>query len=338
MIGIGLHVTHKGFKIAIVDRIEDRYIIKKVLHSNFEDEIINNGTIELKDQFISSLGKFVASNSLIKKRVSINYFNQKINFRTFSIPIMAEKDLKKAVQWQIAEDLTMSLDELVYDYSVVGISEEKYDILAIVAKKEDISQYITLIMEAGLNVGVIDLTNSASIYPMSHDFFVKEGYSVLLDISYDSSNITFLKNDNISFVRSINTGLKRLIDTLVKETPYKFDEIIKDPQLLEKNFVHFEDFYAAISGEFQNSIWFYESNYIKNRSVGTVNLKNIILNQYATKLPEFKSYLHNIPVFSESLITEWKPNTELFESTLKEQDWKKYNISIGLAMRSTEND
>ncbi len=274
MIGVGLSITHDGFKAAIVDKIEDRFIIKKVMSSNFENEIINNGNIELEEQFVTSLGKFVTTHSLMKKNIVLSYFNQKINFRNFSVPIMNEKELKKAVQWQIADDLAISFDELVYDYAISSMEEDKYNILAVVAKKDDLFKYMSLVSEAGLNIKIVDLPNSSSIYPMSRDFFVSQGYTVIFDIEYDSSNITFLVNDNISFVRNMNIGLKRLLSTLSSETPYKFSEIIKDKELLEKNYVYFEDFYASLSNELQNSIWFYESNFIKKRSTGTTNIKN----------------------------------------------------------------
>ncbi len=338
MIGIGLSINSKGFNIAVVEKIEDKFIIKKLLHEEIEENIINNGNIEVQEEFISSLGRLVASNSLTKKRVALSFFNQKINFRNFTIPIMAEKELRKAVQWQIIEDLAMSAEDLVYDYSAFGIDENNYKILAVVAKKEDIFKYMSLIIESGLSVGIIDLPNTASIYPISQDTFSEEGYSVIVDINYDTSDISFLINDNISFIRNINIGTKRLVKTLARETPYKLSEIMKDKELFEKNIVYFEDFYSAITSELQNSIWFYESNFIKNRSVGHINLKKIILNHEAIDLPDFKDYINRIPILSKVTIDTWKPNKKLFEGNIDKINWKRYNVAIGLAMRSTEND
>jgi type IV pilus assembly protein PilM len=337
MIGIGLSVDNKGFNVAVLEKIEDKFIIKKLLHEDLEENVLSNGNVEMKEQFVSTLGKLVASNSLSKKRTALSYFNQKINFRNFLVPIMSEKELKKAVQWQIVEELAMPAEELVYDYSAFGVEENKYKILAVVAKKDDLLKFIALIMETGLSVGIIDLPNVASIYPISQDAFSEKGYSIIIDINYDTSDITFLTNDNISFIRNMNIGTKRLAETLARETPYKISEIIKDEELLEKNIVYFEDFYAAITSELQNSIWFYESNFIKNRSVGKINLEKLILNREAIKLPNFKEYINKIPILSEVIIDFWRPNVKLFETDMK-IDWERYNTAIGLAMRSAEND
>jgi type IV pilus assembly protein PilM len=337
MLGIGLSVDNRGFNIAIVEKIEDKFIIKKLLHEDLEENVLNNGNIEMQEQFVSTLGRLVASNSLMKKKVTLSYFNQKINFRNFTVPIMGEKELRKAVQWQIVEDLAMPMEELVYDYSAFGVEENNYKILAVVAKKDELFKYMSLIVESGLSVGIIDLPNTASIYPISQDAFAEEGYSVIVDINHDTSDITFLINDNVSFIRNMSMGSKRLVETLSRETPYKISEIVKDEELLEKNMVYFEDFYAAITSELQNSIWFYESNFIKNRSVGHINLKKIILNGGAADLPNFKDYISKIPVLTETIIDNWRPNEKLFESDIN-IDWKRYNIAIGLAMRGAEND
>lgn len=161
----------------------------------------------------------LSSMRISAKRTSCLLSGDSLIFRNLHLPVMPEKDLKEAVNWEMRKEAGIPAGEAVSDYILSGDGskkdENKLSILGFAARRSDAEKTMAFYREAGLDPRVIEVKPTAllSAYNINNEWEVGANYA-LLDIGEAHSTLVILKDKTLVFARDISFGGRDLTRSL----------------------------------------------------------------------------------------------------------------------------
>lgn len=197
-------------------RIKFCGLIKTPEGSVIDNNIINSEAIK------NAVQAFLNQNYIKAEDISFAIHGQDIIIRHVELPIMDEKGLMKAVEWEIGQYLPENGNNYFTDYEVLSKTNTKekkaYNLLVVAAPKGKINKYIELSYGLGMKLKAVDI--SANCVSRVFRETVKEsmqGISAgVIDIGFKNSNIIILDRGRLFIEREVPFGIKNAIYEISK--------------------------------------------------------------------------------------------------------------------------
>lgn len=206
MKNIAIYVSNTHLIGVVGEPLKDMINIHEYFSIPFADETLLNGMILDKYQFNDVLLK-VKELGVHKANLIID--SSRIIAKPLNVPKMKEKDILSYIESEILTD--NNDEELVFDYSYLGVNEEvkgSSRILAVGVEKEMLESYISSFTEVGIEILSIDYSLNVLI-EMTHDFHELEDKSYIVN-QLDGNNIISILFKNNSYML---TNRARLFST-----------------------------------------------------------------------------------------------------------------------------
>jgi type IV pilus assembly protein PilM len=176
----------------------------------------------------SVLKSFWRKKRFTGRRVLLGVANQKIVVRTMEFPIIDEKELRAAVEFQAQEHIPIPVEEAVLDYRVTSTfstedGKGRQRILLVAAQRDMVGQFVEVARKAGLTVDGIDLQAFALARALSPpDLSMADGgqnkaATALVNIGSGITNLVVVVGETPQFTRAISLGSESLIDALTAD-------------------------------------------------------------------------------------------------------------------------
>lgn len=195
----------------------------------FEGEVVD------VESLAAELKAFWKESGFQGKHFSLGVANQKIVVRTMEFPLIDEKELRAAIEFQAQESIPIPLDEAVLDFQVLsttpgedGTGRQK--VLIVAAQRDMIAAFTEAAKKAGLIIEGIDLQAFALLRAMAPPVaFVDEGSgggeaTALVHIGTGITNLVVSVNGAPLFTRVVNLGCDALVQALVANRGVSVDE------------------------------------------------------------------------------------------------------------------
>jgi|YelNatPaOPRAMG01_1025707.scaffolds.fasta_scaffold01283_11 type IV pilus assembly protein PilM len=152
-------------------------------------------------------------------------------FHTFSkfvkLPPADTSKVTQMIQYEAKNNVPFPLEDVVWDYQIVGSAPTGELEVFLVAVKTDVVEGLVRAAEAaGLTVQLVDGSPAALGNAFRYNYSDLEGCSMLLDIGAKTSNLLFIEKGNV-FSRAINIGANAITQDFAKEARLSFDEAEK---------------------------------------------------------------------------------------------------------------
>ncbi len=167
--------------------------------------------------------------------------------RFVKLPAVGRDKLSQIIQYEAEQNVPFPMDEVVWDYQLLGGGgAEELNVMLVAAKIENIKRLTDCVQAAGLEPEIVDVSPMALYNAVRFCQPEIEGCLMVLDIGARSSNLIFIEQDRI-FSRSIPVAGNAVTQELMKEFDVGFEaaEGIK----LEHGFVAFGGVYAGPDNE-----------------------------------------------------------------------------------------
>lgn len=328
-------------------RIEDNKI-KNYGSISLSKGAIADGEIVDKDEFFKALDKLIKNTKPKKiktKKIRLALSESKSFLRLISMPAMSEKEIDEAIKWEIEANIPLALDQVYYDWQLVGDIFDNGDsgsgevkVLVLAAAKKVVNQYIDILEEFGLEViGIESETTAIARSLLSENSAPKT--SLIINIDKNKTSFIFAIKNIPCFASSIPVSEKNIIGAIAK----KFNISDKKAQEIEEKDgigLFFEDdaLFDAIKpvlnglvDEAKRTIDFYLDGLKYSASVDRVVI--------CGKMSKAKGL---IPYLSRSLeieVTEGDVRDGMLSSIkdipiIKKDDVINYVVAIGLALNN----
>src|SRR6266446_950135 len=149
-------------------------------------------------------------------------------FHTFSkfvkLPPVDTSKVTQIIQYEAQQNVPFPLEEVVWDYQILGAAATGELEVLLVAIKSDIVEGLFRVAEsAGLRLQLVDVSPAALCNSFRYNYGDLEGCTMLLDIGAKTSNLLFFEKGSV-YSRGINIGANSITQDFAAESKLKFAE------------------------------------------------------------------------------------------------------------------
>src|SRR2546430_1465508 len=158
-------------------------------------------------------------NELGIKSVKVNYAvaGQSVFARFVKLPSVEEEKIDRIIAFEAQQNVPFPIDEVVWDYHLVGGGAGEQIQVVLVAIKEDLLEAVNAAVEsAGLRTSIVCVATMALYNAFRYNYSDLAGCSLLVDIGARTTNLLFIEPGKI-FSRSVAIGGASVSSAIAKE-------------------------------------------------------------------------------------------------------------------------
>ena len=134
---------------------------------------------------------------------------QSVFVRFVKLPALGQEKLDKIISFEAQQNVPFPLDEVVWDYQIVGGGMGEEIQVVLVAIKVDLLDEINSAVEAtGLQTSIVDIAPMALYNAFRYNYADLGGCTLLVDIGARTTNLVFIEPQKI-FSRSVPSSISR---------------------------------------------------------------------------------------------------------------------------------
>ncbi len=156
------------------------------------------------------------------KSGNVNYAvaGQSVFARFVKLPAVEEEKIEKIIAFEAQQNVPFPINEVVWDYQLVGGGTDEQIQVVLVAIKADLLDEINgAVEDAGLRTSIVDVATMALYNAFRYNYSDLTGCSLLVDIGARTTNLLFVEPGKI-FSRSVPIGGSSITSAIARE----FDE------------------------------------------------------------------------------------------------------------------
>ena len=177
-------------------------------------------------QLAVALKELLNENDFSTKKVNLSISGQSAFIRFVKLPPVGNDPVKvkQIVEFEAKQNVPFPMDEVVWDYQLISNDDgTDIDAVFVVIKNEEIERITSLIENCGLDVGLIEISPTASYNSAVANEIGHEECSMLLNIGSKCSTLTFI-DDGQFFVRTIPIAGQTITQQIAKEFGIPFPD------------------------------------------------------------------------------------------------------------------
>ena len=152
-------------------------------------------------------------------------------FHVFSkfvkLPPVDSSKITQIIQYEAQQNVPFPLDEVVWDYQILGtLPSGELEVLLVAVKSDIVESLFRAADGVGLRLELVDASPAALCNAFRYNYGDLEGCSMLLDIGAKTSNVLFFDKGKV-FSRSINIGANSITQEFAAEAKLPFAEAEK---------------------------------------------------------------------------------------------------------------
>jgi type IV pilus assembly protein PilM len=173
---------------------------------------------------ISTIQQLLKERKIRPGPAVISVSGQSVFTRFVKLPVVEEKKVLQIVKYEAAQNVPFPIEEVVWDYQLIGGTESKELEVVLVAIKSDIIEELAKYVEkAGLKCTLVDVATMALYNAVRYNYGDLEGCTLLLDVGARTSNLIFIEKQKI-FSRNMPIAGNTITQAISSELQVPFGE------------------------------------------------------------------------------------------------------------------
>src|SRR6266702_3610073 len=177
------------------------------------------------------------------KRGLVNYAvaGQSVFARFVKLPSVEEEKIEKIIGFEAQQNVPFPIEEVVWDYQLVGGGgNEQIEVVLVAIKADLLDEINNAVEETGLRTSIVDIAPMALYNAFRYNYSDLSGCSLLVDIGARTTNLLFIEPGKI-FSRGIPIGGNSITAAIAKE----FGESLAAAELRKKR-----DAFVSLGGAY----------------------------------------------------------------------------------------
>jgi type IV pilus assembly protein PilM len=172
---------------------------------------------------LKALQAMIAEKGIKSKGVNVCAPGFHVFSKFVKLPPVDASKVTQIIEYEAKSNVPFPLEEVVWDYQILGSTPTGELEVLLVAIKSDIVEGLFRVTEAaGLHLLVADVSPAALCNAFRYNYGELEDCTMLLDIGAKTSNLLFFEKGKV-FSRSINLGANSITQDFANESKLKFD-------------------------------------------------------------------------------------------------------------------
>jgi type IV pilus assembly protein PilM len=218
---IGLDIGSGYLKVVQLKDTKSGYELELLDMLSLPPELIVDGSIIDSLRLIDSLKELSRKAKIRTKDVAISIAgHSSVIIKRVSLADMSEEELSESIKFEAEQYIPFDIEDVNLDFQILGPKEEpgQMDVILVAVKKDIISEYLSVVKEAGFNCQIVDVNSFAleNIYEINYE--IEAGKNVaLVNIGANTINMNVLKGGISVFTRDSAVGSNLHTEVLQRE-------------------------------------------------------------------------------------------------------------------------
>src|ERR1039458_2481552 len=176
---------------------------------------------------LKALQEMLAEKSIKSRSVNVCAPGFHVFSKFVKLPPVDAGKVTQIIQYEAQQNVPFPLEDIVWDYQILGSTTGGELEVLLVAIKADIVEGLFRVTETtGLRLQLTDVSPAALCNAFRYNYGELEDCTMLLDIGAKTSNLLFFEKGKV-FSRSINLGANAITQDFANEAKLKFDDAEK---------------------------------------------------------------------------------------------------------------
>jgi len=337
---IGLDIGSSSIKIVELRETKDGFKLQHLGISPLPPEAIVDGALMDSVTIIDTIRDLVTSTSKTRDVVT-SVSGHSVIVKKITLPFMTETELEESIQWEAERHIPFDINDVNIDFQILGYRSENpdlMDVILVAAKKDIINDYVSVIMEAGLNPVVMDIEAFALENMLGINYEIeKDDIVAIANLGATVTNINILKDNLSAFTRDIFKGGNQITEEIQRQLHVDYEEAEKikvgqkgegASQSVVENALRSAS--ESLAVEIGNSLDFFQS------STTSQKVSKLYLRGGGSKIKDFDIILQQqigIPVEIANPFKRIEYNEKSFDPEYLREIGSVMAVGVGLASR-----
>ncbi len=228
---IGLDIGCSSIKLVELREDKKGYKLQNLAISPLPPEAIVDGALMDSVTIIDAIRDVIGSSKTKAKDVIASVSGHSVIVKKISLPFMTEAELEESIQWEAERYIPFDINDVNIDFQIFGASAENsevMDVVLVAAKKDIINDYVSIIMESGLNPVIIDIDSFALENMLGINYEIaKEETVAIANVGASVTNINIIRNNISAFTRDIFKGGNQVTEEIQRQLHVDHEEAEK---------------------------------------------------------------------------------------------------------------
>lgn len=283
---LSLDIGSCEIKAIIGKETEKGIIIDDYLNIPTPKNAYNDGNIVDKD-----LIHYVIKDELIRKKIKckdiyLNINSSEIITREVSIPKVEYEEIESILKFQLEDYIPMNSDNYIVQFKIIRSTYEddleKLILIIIAIPRQLVESHFRLLKDLNKNPLVLDYQPNSIAKLIKYNEFINDTYPTkditfaAVDIGYDSTKVSIIKNGIILVSRTVEIGGKYIDKNILNFFEYSEDELMEI-----KNEINNINLIESEYSDYNRVV-----NIIKNTIRSLIERIDVIFKYYLTRCSE----------------------------------------------------
>jgi type IV pilus assembly protein PilM len=337
---IGLDIGSSSIKVVELREAKDGFKLQHLGISPLPPEAIVDGALMDSVTIIDTIRDLVTSTSKTRDVVT-SVSGHSVIVKKITLPFMTETELEESIQWEAERHIPFDINDVNIDFQILGYGSENPDLMEVIlvaAKKDIINDYVSVIMEAGLNPVVMDIEAFALENMLGINYEIeKDDIVAIANLGASVTNINILKDNLSAFTRDIFKGGNQITEEIQRQLHVDYEEAEKikvgqkgegASQSVVENVLRSAS--ESLAVEIGNSLDFFQS------STTSQKISKLYVSGGGSKIKDFDIILQQqigIPVEIANPFKRIEYNEKSFDPEYLREIGPVMAVGVGLASR-----
>jgi len=225
---VGLDIGSTSIKLVELTKGKGGFKLQSLGISSLPPEAIVDGALMDSVIIIDTIRELIGTSKVKTKDVVASVSGHSVIVKKITLPFMTEAELEEWIRWEAERYIPFDIHDVNIDFQIFGSNAENpevMDVLLVAAKKDIINDYVSVIMEAGLNPVIIDIDAFALENMLEINYEIGKGDVVAIaNVGANTTNINILKNNLSGFTRDIFRGGNQITEDIQRQLHVDYDE------------------------------------------------------------------------------------------------------------------
>ena len=176
---------------------------------------------------LKALQEVIAEKGVKAKEINVCAPGFHVFSKFVKLPPVDASKVTQIIQYEAQQNVPFPLEEVVWDYQILGnAAGGELEVLLVAIKSEIVEGLFRVTEAAKLKLEVADVSPAALCNAFRYNYGDLEDCTMLLDIGAKTSNLLFFEKGKV-FSRSINLGANAITQDFMAEAKLKFDNAEK---------------------------------------------------------------------------------------------------------------
>ena len=190
----------------------------------------------MREQVIlKAIQELLSTGGFRSKNINICAPGYHVFSKFVKLPPVDTSKVQQIIHYDAQQNVPFPLDEVVWDYVILGSAiGGELEVLLVAIKTDVVGGLFSVAEKGGLRVQLVDVSPAALCNAFRYNYGDLDGCTMLLDIGAKTSNLLFFEGGKV-YSRSINIGANSITQDFATESKLKFDDA--EAAKIEKGFV-----------------------------------------------------------------------------------------------------